>query len=79
MTDSSDCNVCGVEENLQNIIMECKKYETPRSRLKEQVEKRGIQFRIKELLGKLQRINKRDTQVFKTICKGYWPNRCFVK
>ncbi|XP_065584617.1 uncharacterized protein LOC136043648 [Artemia franciscana] len=51
MTDSSDCNVCGVEENLQHIIMECKKYETARSRLKEQILKSGIQFRIKELLG----------------------------
>ena len=50
MTDSPDCNVCGVEENLQHIIMECKKYETARSRLKEQVIKSGIQFRIKELL-----------------------------
>ncbi|KAK2727599.1 hypothetical protein QYM36_008173 [Artemia franciscana] len=61
MTDSSDCNVCGVEENLQHIIMECKKYETATSRLKEQVENRGIQFRIKELLGKAAKNKQRET------------------
>jgi len=61
MTDSSDCNVCGVEENLQHIIMECKKYETARSRLKEQVIKSGIQFRIKELLGKVAKNKQRET------------------
>ena len=61
MTDSSDCNVCGVEENLQHIIMECKKYETARSRLKEQILKSGIQFRIKELLGKVAKNKQRET------------------
>ncbi|KAK2724008.1 hypothetical protein QYM36_002373 [Artemia franciscana] len=61
MTDSSDCNVCGVEENLQHIIMECKKYETARSRLKEQILKSGIQFRIKELLGKVAKDKQRET------------------
>ncbi|KAK2701962.1 hypothetical protein QYM36_019417 [Artemia franciscana] len=61
MTDSSDCNVCGVEANLQHIIMECKKYENARSRPKEQVEKSGIQFRIKELIGKVAKNKQRET------------------
>ena len=60
-TDSSDCNVCGVEENLQHLTIEFKKYETARSRLKEQVEKRGIQLRIKELLGKVVKNKQKET------------------